>query len=83
MRKPVLVLVGLLLFFAQVLQAQNVEVSGTVRDEKGNPIVGATVQERKTRKGTTTDEKGSFNLSVPKGSIIDVSFIGFIYCCQQ
>lgn len=77
MRKPVLVLAGFLLLFLQIALAQNVEVSGTVKDDKGNPIVGATVQERKTKKGTTTDEKGSFSMSAPKGATIDVSYIGF------
>lgn len=77
MRKPVLVLAGFLLLFLQIALAQNVDVSGTVLDEKGNPIVGATVQERKTKKGTTTDDKGAFSLSVAKGSTIDVSYIGF------
>ena len=77
MRKPVLVLAGFLLLFMQIALAQNVNVSGTVLDEKGNPIVGATVQERKTKKGTSTDEKGAFELSVPKGVTIDVSFVGY------
>jgi TonB-linked SusC/RagA family outer membrane protein len=77
MRKPVLMLVGLLLLCAQVLLAQNVEVSGTVKDDKGNGIAGATVQDRKTRKGTATDEKGNFTLSAPRGSVIEVSFVGF------
>ena len=77
MRKPVLMLAGLLLFCAQVLLAQNVDVSGTVKDSKGNPVAGATVQDRKTRKGTSTDEQGNFTLTAPKGSIIEVSFVGF------
>jgi len=77
MRKPVLMLVSVLLFCAQVLLAQNVEVTGTVKDDKGNGIAGASVLERKTRKGTATDEKGNFTLSVPKGAIIEVSFVGF------
>lgn len=77
MRKPVLVLAGFLLLFLQIALAQNVDVSGTVRDDKGNPISGATVQERKSKKGTTTDDRGGFTLSVPKGSTIDVSYVGF------
>jgi TonB-linked SusC/RagA family outer membrane protein len=77
MRKPVLVLAGFLLLFLQIALAQNVEVSGTVLDEKGNPIVGATVQERKTKQGTSTDEKGAFKISAPKGAVIDISFVGY------
>jgi TonB-linked SusC/RagA family outer membrane protein len=78
MRKPVLVLAGFLLLLVQIAVAQTLEIRGRIVDDQGNPISGATIQERKTKRGTTSDEKGDFLLvGVQKGVTIDVSYIGF------
>jgi TonB-linked SusC/RagA family outer membrane protein len=77
MRKKLSILAGMLILFVQLAVAQNVDVSGTVTDDKGAPIVGASVQERGSNRGTTTDEKGNFKLSVKRNSTIEVSSVGF------
>jgi TonB-linked SusC/RagA family outer membrane protein len=77
MKKKLSLLTGMLVLCVQLALAQTVDVSGKVTDDKGNAIVGATVQERGTRSGTTTDENGSFKLSVKKGSSIQISNVGF------
>jgi TonB-linked SusC/RagA family outer membrane protein len=77
MRKKLSILAGMLILFVQFAVAQNVDVSGTVTDDKGAPIVGASVQERGSNRGTTTDEKGNFKLSVKRNSTIEVSSVGF------
>ncbi len=60
--------------------AQTVSVSGKVLDEKGNPIVGASVQLKEQQKGTLTDGKGVFSISnVSDGHyVLDISYLGFI-----
>lgn len=56
---------------------QNVTVTGVVMNETKQPIVGASVIQEGTTRGTTTDSKGRFSLSVtnPNASL-QVSFIG-------
>ncbi|MDL2282721.1 SusC/RagA family TonB-linked outer membrane protein, partial [Parabacteroides sp. OttesenSCG-928-G06] len=69
----------LLLFFAQVVYAQQIAVSGTVISATDNyPLIGASVVEKGTINGVVTDMDGNFVLSVSKGSMLQVSYIGFI-----
>jgi len=51
-------------------------ITGVVQDVNG-PIVGASVVQRGTTVGTVTDLDGRFDLNVPVGSTIDVSFVGY------
>ena len=55
----------------------NVEVSGTVNDEFGQGLPGASVVEKGTNNGTTTDTNGKFRLVVAEGATIVVSFLGY------
>ncbi len=55
-----------------------VEVSGKVADENGVPLPGASVLEKGTTNGTSTDVDGNFTLSVMgANSILVFSFIGY------
>lgn len=56
----------------------NVTVSGVVSDAGGEPLPGATVLEKGTSNGTTTDFDGSYSLTVDDGAILVVSFIGYV-----
>lgn len=63
---------------ASVAQAQNsIVVSGTVSDAQ-DPLVGASVLQKGTNKGTVTDVNGRFSLEVPQGATLRVSFIGYV-----
>lgn len=75
-RKLVLLLVASLTcgFLAM---AQMKQVSGTVKDANGNPVVGATVLVDGTTNGTTTGTDGSFRISAPANGSLLVSFIGY------
>lgn len=53
------------------------QVTGTVLDESGIPLPGATVLVKGTTKGTTTDFDGYFSLNVQDGQELVVSYIGF------
>ena len=58
-------------------QPQKKEISGIVKDSKGEPIPGATVLVKGTTIGITTDMDGKFQLSVPvDAKVLIVSFIG-------
>lgn len=52
------------------------QVSGTVRNAAGEPVVGASVVVEGTAVGTTTNTSGAFTLSVPAGGALNFSFIG-------
>ena len=67
----------LLGMFGLVLHAQTVSVSGVVRDAQGETVPGASVVVRGGAIGTITDQDGRFNLNVPEGSVLVVSFVGF------
>ncbi len=54
-------------------------ISGEVTDEKGEPLIGATVIAVGTSSGTTTDVDGSFTLTVPdNGAVLEVSYVGYV-----
>lgn len=59
--------------------AQNQTVKGTVVDENGEPIIGATIQVTGQKTGgTVTDIDGNYELSVPADAKITVTYIGFV-----
>jgi len=53
------------------------EISGTVLDPEGNPVIGASVVNKTTGKGTSTDEQGHFSLNVNVGDVLVFTSIGF------
>ena len=57
--------------------AQNT-VSGKVVDaESGEALIGATVLEKGTRNGVTTDIEGDFKLKVGNGAMLEISYVGY------
>ena len=52
-------------------------VKGTVNDDSGEPIIGASVVEKGTTNGTVTDFDGNFSLNVKSGATLVVSYIGY------
>ncbi|MEQ9221764.1 MAG: TonB-dependent receptor [Cyclobacteriaceae bacterium] len=52
-------------------------VSGTVTDENGEGLPGASILEKGTTNGTITDVDGNFSLNVPENAILTVSFVGY------
>ena len=61
------------------VQAQGQMVKGTVVDETGEPVIGATIKiDGQTSGGTVTDLDGNYELEVPAGSKIVISYIGYL-----
>ncbi|RAJ08555.1 TonB-linked SusC/RagA family outer membrane protein [Chitinophaga skermanii] len=57
--------------------AQSKAITGSVHDDKGNALPGATVQVKDTKVATVTDVNGKFSLQVPnEGKILVFTFIG-------
>ena len=76
-RKIVLSIVAVLAMGCFALQAQYKQVSGTVADNAGAPIAGATVAVKGTTIGTTTDAAGKYTLEAPADGVLEFSFIGY------
>lgn len=66
------------LLFAVMTQAQNYQLSGMVVDETGDPIIGASVVEKGSTRGTVTDIDGKFAFKGNEGARLVVSYIGFV-----
>ncbi|PKQ44167.1 SusC/RagA family TonB-linked outer membrane protein [Confluentibacter flavum] len=60
-------------------KVQEYNVSGTVKDQSGQPLSGANVIEKGTINGTQTDFDGNFTIKLTdKNAILIISYIGFV-----
>lgn len=57
--------------------SQTITVTGTVVDGSGEPLIGATVQQKGTSNGTSTDLDGHYSLTLPSKGTITVSYVGY------
>ena len=77
MKKIKFLMLIFLLGIISVSWAQNT-VTGTVTDEQGVALPGATVVEKGTTNGTTTDFDGNFTIVVSdQNAVLEVSFLGY------
>ncbi len=65
------------LFFALTLSAYSQQISGTVTDENGVPLPGATVLVQGTSNGVSTDFDGNYSISASQGDTLVFSFVGY------
>jgi hypothetical protein len=78
--KVMAVMTGTLLLFIQSLFAQNIGVTGTVKAENGEPIVGVSILVKGTSNGVVTDLDGKFTLrNVSSNATLVFSCIGFAH----
>ena len=76
LQKP-LVTLFLLCLFPMGALAQNV-VKGTVNDEAGEPIIGATVKVKGTNAGSITDFDGKFSVEAASNATLSISYVGYV-----
>lgn len=60
-----------------VIFAQTKHLTGTIFDESGEPVIGASVMLKGTTIGTVTGIDGDFSLNVPEDGIVVISYIGY------
>lgn len=65
------------LMLSLAMNAQNQTVRGTVTDQNGEPVVGATVRVKGDKTGTITDLNGQYTLTVPAGTSLEISYVGY------
>jgi TonB-linked SusC/RagA family outer membrane protein len=66
------------LFLANSVNAQTISLKGTITNQNGEPLAGATIQVKGSSIATTTQTDGSFQLEVPQNSTLSISYIGYI-----
>ncbi|MDL5512840.1 TonB-dependent receptor [Arenibacter sp. M-2] len=66
-----------MIFLLGMVGITNAQIKGTVLDEEGNPLPGASIVIKGTTTGTTTDFDGNFTIEASMGDILVVSYIGF------
>ena len=69
--------VSFLMFFALTLSAYAQQITGTVSDENGVPLPGATVLVQGTSNGVSTDFDGNYSISASQGDTLVFSFVGY------
>ena len=68
----------LLFLTSTAVYAQKITITGTVTDEKGTPLVGATVQVKGTTQGVLTDLNGKYSIDVAGTNVtLLFSFVGY------
>ncbi len=71
------ILTLLLALVVQISFAQNQNVSGTVSDENGLPLPGATVVVEGTTTGVSTDFDGNYSIQANQGDVLLFSYVGY------
>lgn len=62
---------------SQQVSSNKTTVSGTVYDELGDPVIGASVIEAGAKAGVITDIDGHFEIKATPGSQVSVSYVGY------
>lgn len=60
----------------QLSFAQQINVSGTVKDDQGLPLPGVTVLVKGTKNGTQTDFDGNYTITIENGKTLVFSYVG-------
>ncbi|HNX57103.1 MAG TPA: TonB-dependent receptor [Prolixibacteraceae bacterium] len=72
-----ILIVVLTLVFGFSANAQKISVTGIVKDAAGETVIGASVLEKGTTNGITTNFNGEFTLSVSSNATLVVSYVGY------
>ena len=67
----------LLCLFPLGALAQSI-IKGTVKDQAGEPVIGATVKVQGSQKGAITDFNGNFNIEASSNATLTISYVGYV-----
>jgi TonB-linked SusC/RagA family outer membrane protein len=59
-------------------QQERIQIRGKITDVNGEPIIGANIFVPGTTIGTVSDVEGNYVLSVPRGSVVRFSYLGYV-----
>lgn len=69
----IIIIIGLMMFYGSMSFAQTRTVNGTVVNENGDPVSGASVLVKGTNRGTSADASGKFSLPVNQGDVLQIT----------
>ncbi len=78
MCRKIVIASAALIGLAASAAAQNLTVTGSVTDQEGYPLDGATVVVKGTMTGTSVDGEGRFSLNVPSDAVLVASYLGYL-----
>ncbi|MGL4293660.1 MAG: carboxypeptidase-like regulatory domain-containing protein, partial [Bacteroidales bacterium] len=58
-------------------QTNRMKISGTVKDETGEPLISATVMIKGQQKGTVTNEEGEYSIQASQGDEVTFRYLGY------
>lgn len=61
----------------QETEEQSFMISGRIIDSSGEPIIGGTVRVEGSKEGSVSDAEGRFQIIASKGSILNITYIGY------
>ncbi|MDR1939043.1 MAG: TonB-dependent receptor [Tannerellaceae bacterium] len=61
-----------------IVNQQQTPVSGIVTDATGTPLPGVNISVKGTATGVITDADGKYAISVPRGAVLEFSYLGFV-----
>ncbi|MGP1436201.1 MAG: SusC/RagA family TonB-linked outer membrane protein [Phocaeicola sp.] len=62
---------------SEITQQSRITVKGSIKDSKGEPVIGAAVKVKGTTIGTISDFDGNYTLEVPRNAILEISYVGY------
>jgi len=65
------------------VQAQkNIDVTGTISDASGEPVIGATITETKTKTVAVSDINGRYSIQSPSNGNLTINYVGMVSVSQ-
>ena len=83
MKKLITLSIFLLVCLGLSAQSRQFTLKGTVSDEKGEPLAGATIVDNRNGNSALTDIDGKFSIDVMAGDKLTVSFLGYFTAISE
>lgn len=56
---------------------ENIQIKGSIKDSKGEALIGVNVKIKNSSNGTITDFNGEFSLKASTGDVLEISYVGY------
>ena len=56
---------------------ENIQIKGSIKDSKGEALIGVNVKIKNSSNGTITDFNGEFSLKASMGDVLEISYVGY------
>lgn len=61
----------------KLVAPENLQIKGSIKDTKGEALIGVNVKVKNSSNGTITDFNGEFSLKASVGDVLEISYIGY------